>query len=91
MEYRTLPHGGEKISIIGMGTDSLGGTEQEMVVGLINKYYDLAKAGDALAADHYRCLSVRADDCVQCGHCERSCPFRVKQMSRMEEIAKFFA
>ena len=30
MEYRTLPHGGEKISVIGLGSGSLAGTEQEM-------------------------------------------------------------
>lgn len=30
MEYRTLPHGGEKISAIGLGSGSLTGTEQGM-------------------------------------------------------------
>lgn len=30
MEYRTLPHRGEKISVIGLGGGSLSGTEQEM-------------------------------------------------------------
>ena len=30
MEYRTLPHGGEKISVIGLGSGSITGTEQEM-------------------------------------------------------------
>ena len=30
MEYRTLPHGGEKISVIGLGSGSLTGTEEEM-------------------------------------------------------------
>ena len=30
MEYRILPHGGEKISVIGLGSGSLAGTEQEM-------------------------------------------------------------
>ena len=31
MEYRTLPHGGEKISVIGLGAGSLSGTKDEMV------------------------------------------------------------
>ena len=31
MEYRTLPHGGEKISIIALGSGSITGTEQEMI------------------------------------------------------------
>ena len=30
MEYRTLPHGGEKISVIGLGSGSITGSEQEM-------------------------------------------------------------
>lgn len=59
-------------------------------VGLINKYYDLAKAGDRLAAGHYGKLEATAKDCVQCGHCNRRCPFRADQMSRMKEIAAYF-
>lgn len=60
-------------------------------VGLINKYYDLALAGDVLAKGHYDKLSVKADACVQCGHCESRCPFHVKQEARMREIAQYFA
>ena len=60
-------------------------------IGLINKYYDLARAGDALAADHYRTLSVRADSCIACGHCNSRCPFHEDQVGRMEEIVHWFA
>ena len=60
-------------------------------VGLINKYYDLARSGDALAADHYRNLSLQADACVSCGHCNRRCPFHVDQVARMAEIRDYFA
>ena len=59
-------------------------------IGLINKYYDLAKAGDLMAAEHYRNMELHADSCVQCGHCESRCPFHVKQMERMKEINSFF-
>lgn len=59
-------------------------------VGLINKYYDLALAGDELAKGHYEKLPLHASDCVKCGHCESRCPFHVKQESRMEEIAGYF-
>ena len=48
MEYRVLPHGGEKISVIGLGAGSLSGTEKEMTAAVetaiengIN-YFDLA-------------------------------------------------
>ena len=59
-------------------------------VALINKYYDLARVGDALAAGHYRKLEKKASDCVGCGHCDGRCPFHVDQSGRMREIAGYF-
>lgn len=59
-------------------------------VGLINKYYDLARAGDILAAGHYKKLNLHASACTQCGHCETRCPFQVTQEARMQEIAAYF-
>lgn len=60
-------------------------------IGLVNKYYDLARAGDKLAKGHYGKLSVKADACLKCGHCESRCPFSVKQEERMEEIGRYFS
>ena len=52
MEYRFLPHGGDKISVIGLGSGSITGTEQEMV-DIINtaiekgiNYFDMAPSTD---------------------------------------------
>lgn len=59
-------------------------------IGLINKYYDLALAGDAMAAGHYEKLALHAGDCAHCGHCDRRCPFGVAQSARMNEIAAYF-
>ena len=59
-------------------------------VGLINKYYDLALAGDEMAKGHYKKLPIHADACAWCGHCERRCPFHVKQETRMAEINQYF-
>lgn len=59
-------------------------------IGLVNKYYDLALAGDAIAANHYTKLSVNANACLQCGHCDGRCPFGVQQQSRMQSIARYF-
>ena len=59
-------------------------------VGLVNKYYDLALAGDEMAANHYSKLSVKADACIGCGHCDRRCPFHTAQSVRMKEIAAYF-
>lgn len=60
-------------------------------VGLVNKYYDLAKAGDELAVSHYRTLEKTASDCIQCGHCDSRCPFGVKQSERMTEIREWMS
>lgn len=59
-------------------------------IGLINKYYDLAKIGDSMAAGHYDKLEKHASDCIDCGHCDRRCPFHVAQSIRMKEIAGYF-
>ncbi len=59
-------------------------------VGLVNKYYDLALAGDNIASDHYDKLKVKASACVQCGRCEKRCPFKVKQMDKMAQISRYF-
>ena len=58
-------------------------------IGLVNKYYDLAAAGDKMALQHYRALSKSAGDCTGCGHCDRRCPFSVRQSERMQEIRAF--
>ena len=58
-------------------------------IGLVNKYYDLAAAGDKMALQHYRGLSKSAGDCTGCGHCDRRCPFLVRQSERMQEIRAF--
>ena len=60
-------------------------------IGLVNKYYDLSLAGDEIAANHYTKLSIQADVCLQCGHCDDRCPFGVKQMARMTAIDAYFS
>ena len=59
-------------------------------IGLVNKYYDLALAGDEMAANHYSKLSVKADACIGCGHCDSRCPFHTAQSAQMKEIAEYF-
>lgn len=61
-----------------------------LLIGAINKYYDLARLGDDMAAEHYRNLERHASDCIHCEHCNNRCPFNVDQSSRMEEIAAYF-
>lgn len=60
-------------------------------IALVNKYYDLALLGDKLAFGHYSKLSLKADACTGCGHCDTRCPFHVEQSARMKEIDAFFS
>jgi predicted aldo/keto reductase-like oxidoreductase len=60
-------------------------------IGLANKYYDLAIAGDDMAKNHYTKLAVKADNCISCGHCDSRCPFGVLQSSKMKEIEMYFS
>lgn len=59
-------------------------------IGLVNKYYDLSLAGDKIAHDHYSKLVKNASNCLSCGHCDKRCPFKVKQQQRMKTIADYF-
>ena len=59
-------------------------------VGLINKYYDLARAGMPWRGTTMQTWGTTAAACIGCGHCDARCPFQVKQVRRMEEIAAYF-
>lgn len=59
-------------------------------IGLVNKYYDLALVGDKLAENHYSKLTVKADECLSCGHCDSRCPFKVRQSEKMQKINEYF-
>ena len=101
LKYLTATDEEKDYSIIGTFTaDTITGTcvycnhcqpcPAGIDIGLVNKYYDLALAGDTIAANHYTKLSVNADSCLHCGHCESRCPFSVKQEERMHIISEYF-
>ena len=70
MEYRVLPHGGEKISVIGLGAGSLSGTEEEMaalldtaILGGIN-YFDIAPSVRAPFFAYAKAFDGRRDQII---------------------------
>ena len=70
MEYRTLPHGGEKISVIGLGSGNLTGSEQEMTDVLnaaiqngIN-YFDMAPSVQAPFFAYAKAFDGRRDQII---------------------------
>lgn len=63
---------------------------QGIEIPSVNRYYDLAKAGDPLAVKHYKNLAVHANACISCGNCAGECPFHVNMPERMKEIGEYF-
>jgi predicted aldo/keto reductase-like oxidoreductase len=61
---------------------------QGIDIGLVNKYLDLYQAGDNMAREHYRTLQRRAKDCIECGSCEKNCPFHVKIRDKMQKAMR---
>lgn len=57
-------------------------------IGAVHKYLDLFLAGDDLAREHYLSLGKRAKDCVQCGSCEKNCPFQVQVREKMRRAVE---
>lgn len=75
-EYRALPHGGEKISVIGMGSSVIGGGNRQQLRQALGF---LDAPADAMGK------------CVYCKH-GPPCPagLDVAQSSRMQEILAYF-
>lgn len=43
-----------------------------------------------MSDNHYDKLRVKATNCLKCGHCDKRCPFKVKQQNKMQKIAEYF-
>lgn len=60
-------------------------------IASVNKYYNLTTAEGFVpetVREHYKVLEHHASECIQCGKCERNCPFEVsirQQMAKAKE------
>ena len=63
-------------------------------IASVHKYLDIAKLDAAhippSIAQHYRSLDAHASDCVECGSCEKRCPFGVPVIENMRKAAELF-
>lgn len=59
-------------------------------IGNVNRFFDLAKAGDELAREHYDVLDAHVSDCIDCGACEQNCPFHVDVRGRLAKARELF-
>ncbi|MBQ9594310.1 MAG: aldo/keto reductase [Synergistaceae bacterium] len=59
----------------------------------VTKFLNLAKSSDSIpetVREHYRVLKHHAGECIQCGSCEKRCPFGVRIRENMKEARKVF-
>lgn len=62
-------------------------------IASVTKFLNLAKAQGQVpetVREHYAALPHRADACVQCGACEKRCPFQVPIRENMKQAAELF-
>lgn len=65
----------------------------EISVADVTKFLNLAKAQGSVpetVREHYEVLEHHAGECIQCGACEKRCPFGVSIRENMKEAAQLF-
>lgn len=62
-------------------------------IAAVTKFYNLAAAQGSVpetVREHYRALEHHAGDCIQCGSCEKNCPFEVPIIENMKKAEETF-
>ena len=62
-------------------------------IASVTKFLNLAQAGKNVpetVREHYAVLEHHASECIQCGQCEKRCPFEVKIRDNMKKAVKVF-
>jgi uncharacterized protein len=65
----------------------------EIDIAQVMKYLDLALGTDPVPESlrrHYNEMTNTAIDCIECGSCESSCPFKVPVVERMKKVVDVF-
>lgn len=73
---------------------------KEIDIAEVTRFLNLAKAKKALSdeenfipetvREHYKVLKHHASECIQCGACEKRCPFEVPVRENMKQAVKLF-
>lgn len=66
---------------------------KEIDVASVTKFLNLVRAQGSVpetVREHYEVLSHHASECVECGGCEKRCPFGVKVIENMRAAVKVF-
>jgi len=65
----------------------------QISVADVTRFLHLAKAQGQIpetVREHYGALAHHADECIQCGACEKRCPFGVTIRENMSQAAALF-
>lgn len=89
-EYRALPHGGERISVIGMGSSVVGGGDRQQLRQVLGFLEAPAEQRDYSAISGFAPADAMGK-CVYRKH-GHPCPagLDVAQSGRMQEILSYF-
>lgn len=66
---------------------------QHIDIAAVTKFYNLTRAAGSVpetVREHYKALEHHAGDCVQCGACEKRCPFGVAIRENMKRALRTF-
>ncbi|NBH15407.1 aldo/keto reductase [Lachnospiraceae bacterium] len=66
---------------------------QKIDVASVTKFLNLARVQEEVpetVREHYEVLEHHAGECVQCGACEKRCPFEVSIMENMKQAKELF-
>jgi predicted aldo/keto reductase-like oxidoreductase len=63
-------------------------------VAAVTRYTDIAALNEndvpPTVMQHYKALEHRGSDCIECGACEKKCPFKVNVIAVMQKAARIF-
>ncbi|MEE1315157.1 MAG: aldo/keto reductase [Faecalimonas sp.] len=66
---------------------------KKIEIAYVNKYLDLCIAQGEVpetVREHYLALEHHGGECIECGRCEKNCPFGVKIMEKMKQASRIF-
>lgn len=94
-DYSTVLAGLERCSWSGhcMYCGHCAPCPKEIRIADVNKFLNLALARGGVpetVREHYRALAHHASECIQCGACEKRCPFSVPVREKMKRAAELF-
>ena len=94
-DYSTVLAGLERCSWSGhcMYCGHCAPCPKEIRIADVNKFLNLALARGGVpetVREHYRALAHHASECIQCGACEKRCPFSVPVREKMKQAAELF-